>query len=634
MAGNTREASIKLTLDDGAFRSSLAKTKQEVGKLGASASKAFGGPLTAGLAGAKREMGRMGMEMRGMIRYGATLGGAIGFGALIKNAFTMQGIYRNIAFSLGKVSQNAKSWQSVQALISRAVQQTGQSAETLATAFQTVFRGTGNAEFSEAAIIAIGKAATSSGESIETLSSLAGLMGDVFQVSGKDINATLATLIANTGVGDKSLDELGNKFKNMAGEAVAAGMKGSEGFKELLGMTNALSDRMGTLTEKGMRSMLVKLIEGGKAAKELEKKAGVKFKPGASFTEKIRLLLETEKGRKAGMDVFGAGTGFSEFIALVKAGGIEAFDKKIRLATSSTEAVSKQEKEAAQRMKLFSAQYEIAVDKMRTAMLRPEFLGAMNSLTENLPAFAGVVAKVVEIFAKHPILSVLGVGAGRIAGGAAGGAIGAALPKLPGAFKKMMTSTVATGPAGGALVPMNTAAIAANTARTIATWVGGATVAAAVGVAIGTIINKTVLEPLRNKDWSAIDKAGDAYQSAHTAAQSKGTTKQGVRDAMGRLRKSKEELNANIPSFATFATSIFAKAVGLTNKNADEEYAESQAKLNKGAKELADKFREIVAAAPSVVLPETTITSSHRGARPKGKPRPGAEEPFVVSGGG
>jgi len=231
------------------------------------------------------------------------------------------------------------------------------------------------------------------------------------------------------------------------------------------------------------------------------------------------------------------------------------------------------------------------------------------------------------------------IGGGKMSGGALGGALGAALPKLPGALKGLMTqaapSVIGGGKmSGGALVPLNTAAITANTLRTIATWAGGTALAGAIGYGIGTIINKTVLEPLRNKNWADMDKAGGVAFAGRMTAKSKGSSKEQVKAAYQAVRQEQKEFST--PSMSKVIHSLttdIMHAVGVANKGGVEEYKEKQKELSDASAMLAEKFKAIAAAVPATVLPETTITSSHRGPRPRGRPRPGAEDPFVITGG-
>ena len=120
-------------------------------------------------------------SFRGGIKNLLTFGGALGGGALVKNALEMQGIYRNIAFTLSKLPGVTMSWEQVQDMVTQRADETGQKSEDIARAFHSVVMATGNLSYSADALDSIGLAATASGENIDSLATATELMQRKFK---------------------------------------------------------------------------------------------------------------------------------------------------------------------------------------------------------------------------------------------------------------------------------------------------------------------------------------------------------------------------------------------------------------------------------------------------------------------
>src|SRR3990167_3407131 len=98
----TREAGIKVTLKSGAYSAGLDDMKRRTKQAGDEMGRALSVNMKQGLGAATNSMRSMMSSVGGMMRTALTLGGAVSVGALVKDAIQLQGVFRNIAFTVNK----------------------------------------------------------------------------------------------------------------------------------------------------------------------------------------------------------------------------------------------------------------------------------------------------------------------------------------------------------------------------------------------------------------------------------------------------------------------------------------------------------------------------------------------------
>src|SRR5574341_619949 len=329
----------------------------------------------------------------------------------------------------------------------------------------------------------------------------------------------LTRFIEKTGVGGKSLDELGMKFGKMAGEASEAGFTGAEGISKLMGLMVALDDRLGEGLEPAFKKFFQTFEEGSASLKSLEKASGVKFKADTTAFEKVENLL-TGKGRKAvEMKLKGESRAlfdelakpFDEAFAAAKKEGKstkeatklakDAFRNNLAAAGKSTMTFADVQKDFAVEIKDPQEQIKRAMDKFMLAFSKPEMLEAIGKLAEQLPKLADGMAKLIDFAVEHPALA----GAMFVGGKAAMGAV----PAFGGTVAKELGGSAMKGIMGtaGKQVGLDFA----STVEKHGVW---KTVAGTLGAAVGIAAAAAVAyDPQSSADQ--LDRCGNNDRAGH-----------------------------------------------------------------------------------------------------------------------
>jgi hypothetical protein len=571
---------------------------------------ALSGPMSAGLGAAKKSMGGLFRSLKSSVGMALRLGGALSAGLLIKNAASIQSLYRDISFSISKIPGEALNWQQVQSLVEQAVENTGVGAEKLATAFHDVFRATGDLEFSKETIGLIGTTATASGEKVENIAKAAELMRRKFGIGNKEIREGLATFIQLTGSGGKSLDELTGKFAVMAGEAAGAGMEGAEGIKQLLGTLLILDESIGEKADPGLKMMFQSLKRGSSQFKKLQKDSQLKFAPDMKALDKIRKTLTTVKGRAAAELVFTADArqvydtlakpfdlAFEEAkkkgLKRTEAvdAGLAAFDENLKNASKTTMTWTDIQRQSAERMeKDPSVLLDRAINKITDAFAQPEMIEALTTVAEKLPVFAKKLAELIDWIVKNPFKAVAAVGGLKVGmaglGGFAGNLGTQLLPKITGIFWKSgkAATTAATTAAATTTTAATTAAGITKTGALAAKAIGVAG-AAAIGAAIGSAVHEHITGAVSEKAAKTMDKASDIAFKARELAVSPTATIEEKMAAAKEIEKQRYKI-AGTP--ATFEAGMGAIASVFTDvKSPTEQVSEKQKVLSDASTDLA-----------------------------------------------
>jgi hypothetical protein len=445
----SREAMIKLTLNGGSFVTTMDQMNRKTREFSAAArknfSEAFGAGGMGAINGMKQSLADVGGMLKGHLATAATLGGAVGIGSMVSRAVSFREKVRDIEFAMNKAGKVTVGWADLMKDAEDAANATGQSSSELADAMSNIFSQTGDADFARFAMEQIGHAASASGKEVGKLADVAAMLRRKFGADAAQLPQMLAAFIEKSDAGGLSLDDLGAKFGLLAGEAVDAGFSGSKGLSSLLGMLEMLNARVGEKAEPALKKLFQVLKNGSKDLKGLQQAAGVKFDVNATGLDRIRKLLETERGRKAITSKLGGeqrvvfdelSKPFNEaFDQAKKSGaktkdatqaGLAAFDAAMTKLTKTTltyeqlveESKAGQAEDPANRLKM-------AIEKVEQAFRKPEMMDAIDKLAESLPELAQGLIKLMNFVTKHPLLAgsiALGgkVGMGALSGFASG----------------------------------------------------------------------------------------------------------------------------------------------------------------------------------------------------------------------
>ncbi|MFZ5896810.1 MAG: hypothetical protein ACOY0T_37485 [Myxococcota bacterium] len=466
-----REASVKLTLDNGQFIVSVRKAGdavEDVQKKSAKSASAW----TAGLHGARDALGSVGGKLKEVLGVAAGLGGAFSLGKGVQEAISMRSQFMAIETQINKTGRATVTWRELMSAAEKQGAATGHTTAEMAAAMEQSFAAVGDADFAINTMQDIGDAAKYSNKSLSQMTGIAGMLNEKFGATAETLPDMLAVLVEKTDEGGLGLEAMGEKFGLLAGEAADAGYTGAEGLSAVIGMLSALDDRLGDKSIPSFKKLFQLMKDGSASLKALEKESGIKLEPDMKGLDKLRAFMSTEKGRKAVTEKLGgeARVVFDElskpfndaFKAAKESGkstkeatneGLQAFDQA--MAAMSKHALSADDvHKRAQEMVAAdpAAKLHEATDKFVSAISTPEMFNAMDKLAAKLPEFAEWIAKLVEFATNHPLLAGAGaavaVGGGGMVQGATGAlaksAIEAAMGSLSGGAAKAGLSFAAT----------------------------------------------------------------------------------------------------------------------------------------------------------------------------------------------
>jgi hypothetical protein len=592
----TREAALRVTIRNAGFLAGMRQMTAVAATTGAKMGAALSGPMKAGLASAAGTMKTMMGGLAGHMKTVASLGGAFAVGKFLSDAVKMQTAYRNIAHNVNKISDGAVDWKTIQASIAPIADKTGQTVQDMATSFDTVFQATGDLEYTKKAMEAIGTAATASGEDATKYAQAMQLADRKFGVGVNETEAAVAAFDAKIGIGGAGIDDLNNKFAVMAGEASAAGMSGVTGMNQLLGVMLKLDSSIGEKASPGLKAMFQYLKNNTAQLKKLEKDASIKFEPDMTAFEKIRAMLQSEKGRVAAEMTFTADRrvvydtlaqpfqdAYKQAVAQGKSTkeatqiGLKAFDKSIQEMSGSTGKFSNLQEQAAQRMKEDpSVIMRKALNKMATAFQDDKMLGAIEKMAKILPGVADGFVKLLDWVMNNPLLAAGGYVGARVGISFAQGALINAGTKI-GASAGTWLNKVA--PTAGAKM-------------------GLAAKVALVGAAamIGFYIGKKIADAFWSERESLEKGAQQADITATNALASKNVEDQKaalekVRSQIAAIKESQSGMLGGLKQFYYDASAAGAAAVGSDVGYVDTQ-ADALAKLQRAQADLQSSIQK------------------------------------------
>jgi len=567
----TRDSTLKIHLGPAAFQAGLRRTVEHVKAAGIAMGRGLKEPLNAGLKSANSEVGNLLSTLKDGLRTVGTLGGALAIGSFIRDSIALQQLYGNIAFQVNKVGKQTMTWQSVQQMVQEEIVLTGRKAEELSEIFSTVFSETADVDAARKAMHAVGVAVTATGHA-------ANVLGDNTQIAMTKWNVktpeeALERIISGTGRGGLQIDQMRGSFEMLGEAAAAAGHTGGPAMSMFMNMITEYGDK----ALPGLEMMMQTMKEGSSQVIKLQKAMGtkVKFTADMSALDRVRATLTHDKGRDAAEKIF---RGNARIVydklaesydvafkaALEKAGkakdarsqaisaGLKAFDENIKRLQQSEQKWNDVEAQAEKRRKDDPAQkLDETIERVRQKFADPRMLGAIDSLSDRLPAFADAVSKIIDYVLDNPWESLAVLVGGKLALAFGGTVITEAIKAgMTGLFARMAavqaaSAAVPLGPAlagaaapsavglGGAVTGGAVGAGSTAVAASAATVAAAVTGAALVGAGAGYAGYKAFIEEDQEGEWDARHKAQETLMT---------TGRLGTLDRSGNIRGSEAEI--------------------------------------------------------------------------------------------
>ena len=192
-----RTASIKIGLKAQGYVSGLRDIKGQTDRAARDMGSSFRNGMNAGFRGAFESIKSGFAAVKTFVGGLGLFAGVIGIKEQVGHAIKMEASYRKLAFAIRSGTGEAKKWRDIQADVHGLSLETGQSTEDLAQGYSLLFKEVGKAAFARQGIHAIATTATATGESIQTLTEITGVLNEKFGVTADEIPETLAAVVAS-----------------------------------------------------------------------------------------------------------------------------------------------------------------------------------------------------------------------------------------------------------------------------------------------------------------------------------------------------------------------------------------------------------------------------------------------------
>jgi TP901 family phage tail tape measure protein len=659
MAGNEREAAVKVTLKTGGYLSALRETARQTVDYGRQWGRAIKGPVIAGLKEVGKELRSTAEQTKNAAKFAITLGGAFSFGNALKGATESRKMFRDLSFQIQSGTGEMVDWNTLQKDAQITALQWGQSTRDLGAVYRALFEDLGDIGLAEAGMENAAIAARATGKEVGVLASVVGTLAEKFSVTGEEMPEALAAAISLGNKGGITLEQMADKLGILGASARAAGLGGQAGFQTIVGMANVADNAMGSFKKSltavtglldafGTPEQAKKIQESfGVAVKDAKGEArdfntvmgeifkatgGKREKLAKGFTgEQLKLVLELGK---VFHDTF---EGTAGTVKAKTAAALEAYQSTLRDAGASQLTAADIAKRAAENMAEDpQARLAQALEKMEQAFAKPKMIDAINKLSERLPELAEKVTGLVGFVLDNPKTTagiVLGM---KVGAPFLGGAIQAAAPSVAKAILSGLTSqsaAAAFAPSGAAPGMLAKGAGVVGSAAAVV----GAGVA---GFAIGEVIADKAIDPVVNESRGKAVSLDVATKTADINTSGK-FSREGAQASLANLRASldaaKKDREFSWKDVATLGLRRLGTASeGDVNKG-EALLAERQAVVDKmapagdkaagaleKAADAADKFaRAAGALAPAAAVIAKANAPPPRGPMPVSPARPG-----------
>jgi len=495
VANNSREASVRLVLDNGQYVVAIRQAGDATEKEQKKASKAAQ-MWGAGLSRVGDQAKAVGEHIKRAASLAVTFGGAFSFGAALHSVVALETSYKNLAFAIRAGTGQQTSFRQLMHDGNAIATRWGRSNDEVAQSVRALYDEVGDVNFAKAGAEQVAKAATATGASMQSLTGIAGVLNEKFNVTAEQLPDALATVVSLGNRGGASIEDMGEKLGILGAAARQAGIEGKNGLGQVVGLLNVADNATGSF-KKSLAAVtgLLETLGDPEKAKKLEKSLGISLRDakGSTRADALQRIMSKTGGKREALEKVFGGEQAKLMIELGRtyskafdstAGDIktrtkaatDAFNAALAEAGKSQLTAADLDAQAKQRLEDPQRKLQAALNKLEEAMGSPEIIDALNKLAQQLPALANVISKVIGWVAQNP---------GLAAGGAAGAMVGKAF--LGGALEK----------AGGSFAEKAFGGAAATTAggRFAAAAFGPAVIgvaALAIGMAIGNAVQDAI----------------------------------------------------------------------------------------------------------------------------------------------
>jgi hypothetical protein len=593
-----KTASVKITLNSGSFLSGLkaiGRAAQDTGKTFLSGLKE---PTIAGLKAMGKAAGELTASVKNTIRTVGTLGGAFSVGASVKNVAELEAIFKNIAFSIEAGTGKVQDWRAIMADAQAQGEQWGASTRDLAAAYKSVFEEVGDADFARAAMHAAALQSRATGDSIETLAGIAGVLNEKFGVTAQELPEALAVAKSLGEQGGVTFGEMGEKLAILGASAKQAGMQGIPGFQQLIALANIGDNSMGGLRKNiaGVTAFLDNMATTAQQ-KKIQQSFGVTVKDqkgkAKAATKVLEEIFARTHGKKEKLEqVFSGGEAklivdlgekyaktFAETSGDIKtkvAAANAAFEKALEESGKSQLDAAAVAKRAAEMRESAEARLQRAMQRIEAAFMRPQMLEAIDKLSAKLPVLADKLAKLIGFVLENPGTSAAVAAGVKLGAPALQAAIAAAAPDIAKALLRAPTGGGAPpipgaggGPGG---VPGGVGALGAAVR-------GGPVAVAALAVAgkVRPMIERAADKPVIEEIEEAKDLA-EQLKAGAIAAEDVGPALDSLRSRIEAAATVEDGIVGDVKDFGKTIASVFtgsdyaaqAEAAKAAQRNAED----------------------------------------------------------------
>jgi hypothetical protein len=475
-----RPARVRLMLDSGSFLGGLQSVSAQVSRLG----RGMGGALNAGVERFGERLKDTSAKVKEFAGMAIGLAGGFGIFEASRAAIGIQDRYLTIAQAMSRASGEAVRWQDVQQSVEAAATLHRRTSEEIVAGFDAVREKSGEALLAAQSLGILGEAMNATGKSSEEFGAIIGSLRKKFGISELgELKSALLSIFEATKGGKIRFEELSEDLDELGSIAGAAGLTGITGFRKALGLAAAVAPQVNQSISEvltGMDQLTEKLrqqpvVEGlAKAGGVAGKRFFEDFLAQPDAFARLRTLLEASarkgklgKLRKEAIEVEFTGREeraafqslakpFMEAFAAARASGknakeatvaaTAAFDASVARLGTATSTWESIQRDAAERASGTAAKLRNAQEVWEQAFRRPEMIGAMNQLADQLPKLARGLADLVGWASNNPWQAVPTMLGAEIVKDVASAGIGAAVQRT---LTEGLTTGVSKLGAGG-----------------------------------------------------------------------------------------------------------------------------------------------------------------------------------------
>ena len=627
---STRDAIIRIKVQPGQFNSAIRQMQAKVSSAGKRMGSSLREPLRKGIeAGTDAARGLVN-ELGNALTTAATLGGAISGGALVREAAMAETKYIQLANSMEMFTGKTYKAVDAQAAVESVAKKTSLPIKDIQSSMDRLAAVAGKADI-EKLLERSGNQARRLGIESETIAQVytnmvaKGIAKTADEAEGltEEIYRTMRGLVGiekTEALEPKDISEMA-AFINATGESAAKMLSimslGGDKVAKDFGKMNEIIEEVGINfgNAKGIKDMQKQL---GKNKNVIdESKTGLEnfvsvAEAGPKAFSKMAAVFGGDDAKKAVRALMGG----PELIMKAQKKGkegdearaqwqlrVEKLKQQIAKASAYQIDRAKIEKEDAKHKETMIAKFDQAMNKLQMAMMKPGVIKAMNSLADSLPKLADELSKLIEFIANNP-MTAIGAGVGLKVGGAA----------LSGFGGQMIQQTMGKGGAGGAAGGAGgVGKVAMNPSSVMMNKVGGVAFAAAAGIAIGTAISETFVQPMAKEASKAGRSASNLVNQAENAVRG-GTFEEKVK-ALDLLQKAQEKNKESLYSLDT----VVGEVVGIFSdaktpidkyKSTTNEIWQAQERLKRQIQEEIEQRKQAEVEAQAKALKDLGIAAA------------------------